>query len=99
MQAQAVVKASNKQIVAFPQQQAAYTVAQFARLFGKEKTWGYRMLYANMVKVLPPEATRSGEFMVPHSEVERLLSGAVPYSDEIAGKAVPKRKAEQRSQR
>jgi hypothetical protein len=76
--------------VAFPQ--AAYTVTQFARLFGKERTWGYRMLYAGKVKALPPEATISGDLMIPHFEVERLLSGAVPYSDEIAGKAVPKKK-------
>ena len=90
MQTLAAVKGSTKQTVAYPQ--AAYTVFQFARLFGKERTWGYRMIYKGKVKVLPPDATISGDFMIPHSEVVRLLSGPVSYSDEIAGKAVPKKK-------
>lgn len=91
MQTEAAIN-NPKRIVPFPSQQAAYSVAQFACLFGKEKTWGYRMVYANKVKVLPPKTTRSGEFIIPHAEVERLLSGAVPYSDDIAGKTVPRKK-------
>jgi hypothetical protein len=79
-----------KQIVArFPR--AAYSIPEFSALFGREETWGYRMVYAGKVKVIPSDSVRGGN-MVPHSEVERLLSEAVSYSDEIAGKAVPKKK-------
>jgi hypothetical protein len=61
-------------------------------LFGREQTWGYRLKYAGKIKVIPSSECGGGGDMVPHSEVERLLSRATTYSDEIAGKAVPKQK-------
>jgi hypothetical protein len=90
MQDIANTKPDNKQIIAtFPR--AAYTIPEFSALFGREQTWGYRMVYAGKVKVIPATECRGGN-MVPHSEVERLLSSATTYSDDIAGRAVPKHK-------
>ena len=91
MQSEAIVKPGKKQIVAFPR--AAYSIPEFSALFGREQTWGYRMVYAGKVKVIPSDDVRGGN-MVPHSEVERLLSKAQTYNDDIAGKAVPKRKSQ-----
>jgi hypothetical protein len=93
MQNTANTKSGKKQIVAaFPR--AAYSIAEFAALFGREQTWGYRMVYGGKVKVIPSEDIRGGN-MVPHSEVERLLSKAQTYNDDIAGTAVPKQKGGQ----
>jgi hypothetical protein len=85
MQTQAIVNHPKKQIVAFPR--AGYAMREFAALFGKEKTWAYRMVYAGEVKV----NRLRGEFIVPHAEVERLQYEAAVYSDDIAGKPVPKK--------
>ena len=54
---------------------ATYTPAEFAALFGKERTWGYRQLYAGKVKAI----TKLGQTQIPHSEVEKLLNGAERY--------------------
>src|SRR6266702_2243028 len=89
MQDTANTKSGKKQIVAFPR--AAYSISEFSALFGLEQTWGYRMVYGGKVKVIPSDDIRGGN-MVPHSEVERLLSKAQTYSDDIAGKAVPRQK-------
>lgn len=61
-------------------QKAAYSPASFASLFGKSTVWAYRQLYAGKVKAI----TGFGRLMIPHSEVERLLSTATVY--EGAGK-------------
>jgi hypothetical protein len=90
MQDTANTKPDKEQTVAaFPR--AAYSIAEFAGLFGREQTWGYRMVYGGKVKVIPSDDIRGGN-MVPHSEVERLLLKAQTYNDDIAGKAVPRRK-------
>jgi hypothetical protein len=94
MQVEANTKPDKKQIVAsFPR--AAYTIPEFSSLFGKEQTWGYRMVYDGKVKVIPSDDVRGGN-MVPHSEVERLLSKATTYSDDIAGEAVPRKATSKR---
>jgi hypothetical protein len=95
MQEVANSKPGKKQITAFPR--AAYSIPEFSALFGREQTWGYRMVYSGKVKVIPSGDIRGGN-MVPHSEVERLLSLATNYSDDIAGKPVP-RKATTRGKR
>ena len=74
------------------QTRAAYTLAEFAALFGHEQTWAYRMKYRGKIKVLPSQEFLDGGDMVPHSEVERLLSKATTYSDAIAGARVPPKK-------
>lgn len=52
-----------------------YTPTEFAALFGKERTWTYRQLYAGKVKAI----TKLGQIQIPHSEVEKLLSGVERY--------------------
>lgn len=54
---------------------ATYTPAEFAAFFGKERTWGYRQLYAGKVKAI----TKLGQTLIPHSEVDKLLNGAERY--------------------
>ena len=54
---------------------ATYTPAEFAALFGKERTWGYRQLYAGKVKAI----TKLGQTLIPQSEVDKLLGGAERY--------------------
>jgi len=89
MQSEATVKPYKKQVAAFPR--AAYSIPDFSALFGREQTWGYRMVYEGKVKAIPSDSVRGG-MMIPHSEVERLLSKAQTYDDSMAGKAVPKQK-------
>ncbi len=52
-----------------------YTPTEFAALFGKERTWTYRQLYAGKVKAI----TKLGQVQIPHSEVEKLLGGVERY--------------------
>lgn len=54
---------------------AAFSPAEFAALFGKEQTWGYRQLYSGKVKA----TTEYGRTMIPASEVERILASAGIY--------------------
>ena len=49
-------------------QRAAYTPNEFAALFGREGTWGYRQLYRGRVR----EIRSMGRIMIPRSEVDRL---------------------------
>ncbi len=66
-----------------------YTPAEFAALFGKERTWTYRQLYAGKVKAI----TKLGQVQIPHSEVEKLLGGVERYRGAAshAGRTAKKR--------
>lgn len=66
-----------------------YTPTEFAALFGKERTWTYRQLYAGKVKAI----TKLGQVQIPHSEVEKLLGGVERYRGAAshAGRAAKKR--------
>ncbi len=68
-----------------------YTPKEFAELFGKERTWTYRQLYAGKVKAI----TKLGQVQIPHSEVEKLLGGVERYRGAAshAGRAAKKRAA------
>jgi len=68
-----------------------YTPTEFAALFGKERTWTYRQLYAGKVKAI----TKLGQVQIPHSEVEKLLNGVERYrgATSHAGRAAKKRAA------
>ncbi|MEM6823015.1 MAG: hypothetical protein AAF558_13880 [Verrucomicrobiota bacterium] len=66
-----------------PPEKVVITPEEFAALFGKSQTWGYRQLYAGKVKVI----TGYGRLMIPASEVERLLESAAPYEGAAYGKA------------
>lgn len=52
-----------------------YTPAEFAEVFGKERTWAYRQLYAGKVQAI----TELGRTMIPKGEVDRLLKEAGRY--------------------
>lgn len=58
-------------------ERAAYTPKEFAALFGKSQTWGYRMIYAQRVHVI----TSMGNQMIPATEVSRLLADAKPLTE------------------
>lgn len=57
------------------QQRVAFSPKEFAALFGKEQTWGYRQIYAGKVKTV----TEYGRIMIPATEVERILGKAGEY--------------------
>jgi hypothetical protein len=50
----------------------ALSPREFAALFGKEQTWGYRQIYAGKVKTI----TEYGRTMIPAAEVERIVGAA-----------------------
>ena len=63
---------------------AAYSPSEFAALFGKSATWGYRQLYSGKVKAISGQ----GRLAIPASEVERLTGTAGIYE----GKPTVKKK-------
>ena len=71
----------------------AYSPGEFATLFGKSKTWGYRQIYAGHVKTI----TQHGRILIPAAEVERILGKAGIYNGEkkrVAKQVVVVSKAE-----
>lgn len=54
----------------------AYSPGEFAELFGKSQTWGYRQIYAGKVNAI----TEHGRILIPASEVERILQSAGIYN-------------------
>ena len=60
------------------QQRVTFSPGEFAALFGKSQTWGYRQLYAGKVKSI----TEYGRILIPASEVERILAEAGIYNGE-----------------
>ena len=54
----------------------AFSPGEFADLFGKSQTWGYRQIYAGKVKTI----TEYGRIQIPASEVERILGTAGTYN-------------------
>jgi len=67
------------------QQRVAYSPGEFAKLFGKSQTWGYRQIYAGKVTAI----TEHGRILIPAKEVERVLESAGIYN----GKEKPKQAA------
>jgi hypothetical protein len=57
-------------------QRVAFSPGEFAALFGKSQTWGYRQLYAGKVKAI----TEHGRILIPAAEVERILGTAGTYN-------------------
>lgn len=70
--------------------QAAYTPAEFAALFGKERTWAYRQLYAGKIEAI----TEYGRLLIPQKEVDKLLSQAGRYAGR---KSKPRRKVSKKT--
>ena len=58
-----------------PAERAAYSPAEFAALFGKSVTWGYRQLYSGRVKAI----TGEGRLLIPASEVQKITASAAIY--------------------
>jgi hypothetical protein len=54
----------------------AFSPGEFASLFGKSQTWGYRQIYAGKVKTV----TELGRILIPAAEVERVLGKAGAYN-------------------
>lgn len=63
-------------------ERVAFSPGEFASLFGKSQTWGYRQIYAGKVKAI----TEHGRILIPAKEVERVLESAGIYN----GKEKPK---------
>lgn len=57
------------------QDRAAFSPGEFAALFGKSQTWGYRQIYAGKVKPV----TEYGRLLIPAAEVDRILATAGIY--------------------
>ena len=53
----------------------AFSPGEFAALFGKSQTWGYRQLYSGKVTAI----NEFGRLQIPASEVERILAAAARY--------------------
>ena len=58
------------------------TPAEFGALFGRSKTWAYRMIYRGVIR--PLKSTPS--VMIPRSEVDRLLADTGEYDGRPAVK-------------
>jgi hypothetical protein len=52
-----------------------FTPTEFARLFGKSQSWGYRQIYSGKVKTI----TEYGRILIPASEVNKILATAGRY--------------------
>lgn len=50
----------------------AYTPKEFAALFGKSQTWGYRQIYSGAVA----STTEHGRTLIPATEVQKILGTA-----------------------
>ena len=75
-------------------EKVTYTPAEFAAVFGKERTWAYRQLYAGKVKAI----TKLGQLQIPQSEVDKLLNGAERYLGSPSHvKRTAKRKAKKKT--
>lgn len=66
----------------------AYSPGEFAKMFGKSQTWGYRQIYAGKVKTI----TEHGRILIPAKEVERILESAGIYNGREKPKAAQARR-------
>ena len=61
----------------------AYSPGEFAKMFGKSQTWGYREIYRGNVNAI----TEHGRILIPAKEVERILESAGIYNGREKPKA------------
>lgn len=64
-------------------ERAALSPKEFASIFGKSQTWGYRQIYAGKVNAV----TEVGRILIPVSEIEKILGSATRYSPKKKGSA------------
>lgn len=57
-------------------ERAALSPKEFASIFGKSQTWGYRQIYAGKVNAV----TEVGRILIPVTEIEKILGTAARYS-------------------
>lgn len=57
-------------------ERAALSPSEFASLFGREETWGYRQIYSGKVQVL----TDLKSTLIPIDEIKKLLEKRSVYS-------------------
>ena len=62
-------------------ERAAYSPSEFAALFGRSPTWGYRQLYAAKVKAI----SDCGRLLIPRSEVDSFLNRKAEYNPVTTG--------------
>ena len=53
-----------------------YTVAEFAALFNRHKSWAYRLIYNGRIHVI----SEFGLMMIPAGEVEKIVATARRYT-------------------
>lgn len=58
-----------------PFERVAFSPGEFAELFGKSQTWGYRQIYSGKVKAI----TQHGRILIPAAEVDEILRKAGIY--------------------
>jgi hypothetical protein len=79
---QAAHQPARKSACAIPEssspKRVAFSPAEFAALFGKSQTWGYRQIYAGKVTTI----TQHGRILIPAADVERILAEAGIYTGE-----------------
>ena len=56
-------------------ERVAFSPGEFAELFGKSRTWGYRQIYAGKVKAI----TEHGRILIPAAEIDAILQTAGVY--------------------
>jgi hypothetical protein len=56
-------------------ERAALSPNEFAALFGRATTWGYRQIWAGKVKTIQ----NLGRLLIPRSEVERITAAPGEY--------------------
>jgi hypothetical protein len=54
----------------------AYSPGEFAALFGRSATWGYRQIYAGRVRPIAD----CGRLLVPHAELDAILARRCEYN-------------------
>ena len=64
-------------------ERAAYSPAEFAALFGRSPTWGYRQIYAVRIKPIAD----CGRLLIPREEVDSFLSRKAEYNPATVGGA------------
>ena len=64
-------------------ERAAYSPAEFAALFGRSPTWGYRQIYAARIKPI----SDCGRLLIPREELDSFLARKAEYNPATIGGA------------
>ncbi len=76
-------------------ERVAYTPKEFAALFGKSQTWGYRQIYSGAIAA----TTEHGRTLIPAREVEKILGTAQAKGKKSQSAAQPPEKPRDNSLR